>query len=177
MSRLQILRKSTAIAYRALLRNKLQTILTMIGMTIGVATVLTMVALGSGAQAAIQDQVRAAGMNVIVVTSGNYKMQQQWTSQGEAEEPAAYHPPPRNKRIPLWRTAEWRGAGGASLLRVYQPGSNPIQDLERGGQNAAGLGGAQTLTLEDAEALRSLSGVQSVSGGVAENVTAGFCLL
>ncbi len=34
----------------------------MIGMTIGVATVLTMIALGSGAQSAIQDQVRAAGM-------------------------------------------------------------------------------------------------------------------
>src|SRR5947208_6274542 len=64
---------SLRIALRALARNKLQTALTTIGMTIGVATVLTMIAVGSGAQAAIEQQVRAAGMNLIVVTAGNYK--------------------------------------------------------------------------------------------------------
>src|SRR5689334_3612045 len=62
------------IALRALSRNKLQTALTTLGMTIGVATVLTMIALGTGAQAAIEQQVRAAGMNLIVVTAGNYKV-------------------------------------------------------------------------------------------------------
>src|SRR5215831_11537851 len=64
---------SVAIALRALSRNKLQTALTTVGMTIGVATVLTMIALGTGAQAAIEQQVRAAGMNLIIVTAGNYK--------------------------------------------------------------------------------------------------------
>src|SRR5215471_6524983 len=64
---------SMAIALRALSRNKLQTALTTVGMTIGVATVLTMIALGTGAEAAIEQQVRAAGMNLIVVTAGNYK--------------------------------------------------------------------------------------------------------
>src|SRR5215216_6756541 len=64
---------SLRIALRALARNKLQTALTTIGMTIGVATVLTMTALGTGAEAAIEQQVRAAGMNLIVVTAGNYK--------------------------------------------------------------------------------------------------------
>src|SRR5579864_1697358 len=64
---------SLRIALRALARNKLQTALTTIGMTIGVATVLTMIALGSGAEAAIEQQVKAAGMNLIVVTAGNYK--------------------------------------------------------------------------------------------------------
>ena len=86
MPTLATLAKSRSIAIRALLRNRLQTILTMSGMTVGVATVLTMIALGTGAQKAIQDQVRAAGMNVIVVTAGNYKMQQQWTSDGETDE-------------------------------------------------------------------------------------------
>ena len=61
---------ASLIALRALSRNKLQTALTMIGITIGVATVLTMIALGSGAETAIEDQVRAAGMNMIVVTAG-----------------------------------------------------------------------------------------------------------
>ena len=159
------IRKSTGIAWRALRRNKLQTILTMIGMTIGVATVLTMIALGSGAQTAIQDQVRAAGMNVIVVTAGNYKMQQQWTSQGEAEEPAAYLP---GRYRAEFRTTELRGSVRFRL--IGQPAGNPMLDLARQGENAAGLGGADTLTLEDAEAIEHLNGVQHVSAGVTENV-------
>ena len=63
-----------AVAFEALGRNRLQTALTMVGITIGVATVLTMVAVGSGAQAAIDQQIRAAGMNLIVVKAGNYKV-------------------------------------------------------------------------------------------------------
>ena len=85
-------RKSLVIALRALRRNRLQTALTTLGMMIGVGTVLVMMAVGSGAERSITEQVRAAGMNVIVVSSGNYKMPQQWTSQGEAEEPTAWHP-------------------------------------------------------------------------------------
>src|SRR3954453_20231281 len=64
---------SLTIALRALSRTQLQTALATVGMTIGVATVLTMIALGTGAEAAIEQQVRAAGMNLIVVTAGNYK--------------------------------------------------------------------------------------------------------
>src|SRR2546426_2896657 len=64
---------SMAVALKALGRNRLQTGLTMLGMTIGVAAVLAMIALGTGAEAAIDEQVRAAGMNLIVVTAGNYK--------------------------------------------------------------------------------------------------------
>src|SRR6476469_6354116 len=66
-------RSSLSIALKALRRHTLQTALTMLGMTIGVAAVLTMIALGAGAEAAIEQQVRAAGMNLIVVTAGNYK--------------------------------------------------------------------------------------------------------
>ena len=71
------IKTSWIISLKALRRNKMQTALTMIGMTIGVATVLTMIALGSGAESAIQDQVRAAGMNLIVVKAGNYQLQQE----------------------------------------------------------------------------------------------------
>ena len=49
------------IAFKALGRNKLRTALTMLGMIIGVAAVIAMVALGSGAQAQIEEQVRVAG--------------------------------------------------------------------------------------------------------------------
>jgi putative ABC transport system permease protein len=139
-------RKSQSIAIHSLARNRLQTILTMAGMTVGVATVLTMIALGSGAQRAIQDQVRAAGMNVIVVTSGNYKQKQQFTSDGE--------------------TSENAGQDG---------GINPeIQIEENDPENAAGQGASDKLSLADADAVAALPGVQYVSAGMKDNARVQF---
>jgi putative ABC transport system permease protein len=63
---------SLKIALRALGRHKLRTALTTLGMTIGVAAVITMVALGSGAQDTVADDVRSAGTNLIRVDAGNY---------------------------------------------------------------------------------------------------------
>ena len=68
MSFLMIVR----IALKALGRNKMRTGLTMLGMIIGVAAVITMVALGSGAQRSIETQIQAAGTNVIIVAAGNF---------------------------------------------------------------------------------------------------------
>jgi putative ABC transport system permease protein len=63
---------SLRIALRALGRHKLRTALTMLGMTIGVGAVLTMVALGSGARETVSDDVRSAGTNLVRVDAGNY---------------------------------------------------------------------------------------------------------
>jgi putative ABC transport system permease protein len=95
------------IALKALGRNKLRTSLTMLGMIIGVAAVITMVALGTGAQTQIEDQVKSAGTNMILVNAGNWSF------------------------------------GG-----VRQ-----------------GQGSSSTLTVEDADAIRALPGVQYVSPG------------
>jgi putative ABC transport system permease protein len=59
------------VAFKALGRNKLRTGLTMLGMIIGVAAVISMVALGTGAQAAIEDQIRGAGTNMITIFPGS----------------------------------------------------------------------------------------------------------
>ena len=67
-----MLRTSVRLAIRALGRNTLRTILTMLGMIIGVAAVMTMVALGNGAQETVQQDVRSAGTNLIHVNAGNY---------------------------------------------------------------------------------------------------------
>src|ERR1700740_3269101 len=90
-------KNSFFIALSALRKNKLQTALTMAGMTIGVATVLTMIALGTGAQSAIQDQIRSAGMNMIIVTAGNYQAQQE-ALPSDAIEPSTFQLP----RCPYW---------------------------------------------------------------------------
>jgi putative ABC transport system permease protein len=96
------------IALKALSRNKMRTMLTMLGMIIGVGAVITMVALGKGAQSTIEAQVKAAGTNMITVMAGNF-------SQG---------------------------------------------GVRQGG------GMATTLTVEDAQALRSVPGVEYLAAGV-----------
>jgi putative ABC transport system permease protein len=60
------------IALKALNRNKMRTILTMLGMIIGVGAVITMVALGRGAQSTIEEQVKSAGTNLININAGNF---------------------------------------------------------------------------------------------------------
>ncbi len=69
MSVLMVLR----VALKALGRNKMRTSLTMLGMIIGVAAVITMVALGRGAQQEIETQIQSAGTNMIMVRAGNYR--------------------------------------------------------------------------------------------------------
>ena len=59
------------IAFKALGRNKMRTALTMLGMIIGVAAVIAMVALGTGAQAMIEEQVKTAGTNLLTIYAGS----------------------------------------------------------------------------------------------------------
>jgi len=60
------------IALKALARNKMRTALTMLGMIIGVSAVISLVALGKGAQKAIEDQIKAAGTNLVNINAGNF---------------------------------------------------------------------------------------------------------
>ena len=66
------LKASMKIAFGALRINKLRSALTMLGIIIGVAAVIAMVAIGSGAQARIQQQIASIGSNIIIVLSGKY---------------------------------------------------------------------------------------------------------
>ena len=63
MNALNLLR----IAWRALLRNKLRAFLTMLGIIIGVAAVITMVAIGEGSKASIRSQLSGMGSNMITI--------------------------------------------------------------------------------------------------------------
>ncbi len=85
------------IAFRALARNKVRSALTALGVIIGVASVIAMIALSSGARAAIDAQVQSTGTNVVYLSAGS-----------------------------------WNRPGGAH----------------------GGIGSVQTLTLEDASAIR-----------------------
>lgn len=60
------------IALRALRRNKLRTLLTMLGMIIGVGAVIAMVGIGNGAKSQIESQIASLGQNVILIFSGSF---------------------------------------------------------------------------------------------------------
>jgi putative ABC transport system permease protein len=189
---------SLAIALRALGRNRLQTSLTITGMTIGVAAVLTMIAIGTGAETAVEDQIRAAGMNLIVVTAGNYKVKSTDDFGGGAVEPSAALRPrdepalraaiwdPRQRFVP---PGEKKGSDPSSrdfgarekrsdpFFRVaFHPEDDPMEKhnhptaRQRLGDSEAGLGSAATLTAADADAIRGLRGVQYVAEGLHQNV-------
>jgi putative ABC transport system permease protein len=59
------------IALRALAVNKLRSALTMLGIVIGVGAVIVMIAVGSGAQARVEEQIRALGSNLLLVMPGS----------------------------------------------------------------------------------------------------------
>lgn len=61
------------IALRALRRNKMRSMLTALGIIIGVASVVAMVAVGNGAQERITSQVAALGQNLLTVMAGSRK--------------------------------------------------------------------------------------------------------
>ena len=188
-------RSSLAIAVRALRRNRLQTSLTIVGMTIGVAAVLAMIAIGTGAEAAIEDQIRAAGMNLIVVTAGNYKVKSTDDFGGGAVEPSAslrrqddvvqaFRPAVSGRPEGLHHATG--GPKGPHYFRRFisfisptlhaHPEDDPMEKhdhptaRQRLGDSEAGLGSAATLTAADADAIRAIRGVQYVAEGLHQNV-------
>ncbi|HEY5484975.1 MAG TPA: ABC transporter permease, partial [Propionibacteriaceae bacterium] len=50
--------------------NKVRTFLTVLGIVVGIASVILMVAIGQGSQATITDSIKSAGSNLLVVTPG-----------------------------------------------------------------------------------------------------------
>jgi putative ABC transport system permease protein len=59
------------IAIKALRRNAMRTALTALGIIIGVAAVIVMVAIGTGARSSIESQIRNAGSNLVMVNAGS----------------------------------------------------------------------------------------------------------
>ena len=60
------------ISFRALRRNKMRSLLTALGIIIGVAAVIAMVSIGNGAKSQMESQIASLGENVILVFAGNW---------------------------------------------------------------------------------------------------------
>lgn len=179
MERVTQIKQAWGIAVKALKRNRLQTALTMTGMTIGVATVLTMIALGAGAESSIQDQVRSAGMNLIIVTAGNWSRgaDSGGSTMSQDRLPRLFAAPETAR--PVLVSAAYDPDARPRLMRVQQgesdpnttPGNNkPMIKLARPGDLLPGRGAATTMTTDDVEAIRNVKGVQYASGGIHDTV-------
>lgn len=58
------------VAFRSILKSRMRSLLTALGIIIGVAAVVVMVAIGDGAQKQVEDQIASLGSNLIVITPG-----------------------------------------------------------------------------------------------------------
>src|SRR5689334_8997210 len=174
------LRLCLDLATRALRRNRLQTALAMLGMTVGVGAVVTSMALGQGAQAAIDKQLRAAGANIVVVTAGNYSVKGDEVGGGVVAHQASARLD-NDASLARFRFATYDPEraleeNGPRLLLARHPEDDPLAvhnhptAKQRLGDAMAGLGAAATLTRDDAEAIRrQIPGVQYVAAGVHES--------
>jgi putative ABC transport system permease protein len=71
----------TRLAADSIVKNKMRTMLTMLGIVIGIGAVIVMVAVGHGAQSQIEAQIKSLGTNMLVITPGT-------TAQGAASQGA-----------------------------------------------------------------------------------------
>src|SRR5215208_5210020 len=62
--------ESLRVAWRALRVNKMRSMLTVLGIIVGVAAVVCMVSVGAGAQAQVSEKIRTLGANLLLVTPG-----------------------------------------------------------------------------------------------------------
>ncbi len=66
-------KESIITAFSALLANKLRSLLTMLGIIIGVAAVITMIAIGEGSQKVVMERIQSMGSNLIFVSPGAFR--------------------------------------------------------------------------------------------------------
>src|SRR5829696_1879622 len=76
--------ESVRVALSALGANKLRTILTMLGMIIGVCAVVSLMSIGQGAQAQVTNQIRGMGTNLLFIRPGSTQTSGVRSAQGSA---------------------------------------------------------------------------------------------
>ena len=65
-------RKLIKVALQSITRNKMRSLLTMLGIIIGVGSVICLVSLGQGSQRDIEGQVASLGTNLLMLRSYNF---------------------------------------------------------------------------------------------------------
>jgi len=111
------------LAIQSLFKNRVQTALAMLGVTVGVSALVTSIALGRGAQEAIRSQLLAAGVNMIIVTAGNYEVEQRGGGGVEADHGSLDDPRGRTLPDGFVVAGNSRRPSGGFATAGYPPGA------------------------------------------------------
>src|SRR5690606_30426592 len=147
------------LALKALLHNRLQALLTLCGMSVGVAMVVVVSGLGRGAQLSIEEQIESAGPTLITLQAGNFTPAaiitngMQDSSGGEPSEGIA------GGEDQLWRDL----SDDAAVASVRERARQVRRSLHRSP--------AWPLGPREHALLRDFPGVRAVSASVAGNFT------
>jgi len=159
---------SLGMAFKALTQNRLQAMLTLSGMSVGVAMVVIVSGLGRGAQQTIEHQIESAGPTQISIRSGNYRPAaitttgEQDTSGGEQAEGIV----PEDQ---MWDTSGDPIVNEA-VERVRRRAMAPPRNKYK--TPATPLGAAELNMLREVENVRAVSA--TVSGNVTLDPTPGL---
>ena len=170
---------SARIAVRALRVNKLRSILTMLGIIIGVAAVIAMVSVGSGAQARIAEQIQSLGSNLLVVLSGSINQggvrmgsgsqltiteDDAWAIQREVAGVHAAAPAMRGGGQVVWGNLNWSTTIQGATPEFFEARDWPVVVGQPFGQEA--VDGATKVALLGQTVARNLFGDQDPVGQV-----------
>ena len=129
-------------AIQALRVTKIRSALTMLGIIIGVAAVIVVMAVGAGAKQRVVEQLQSLGANLIVVLPGSAKQSgallghgtERSLTEGDAEAPRRFQSSSGTQRIPVVGTTKssgsrksfWMWKAAISLRgELFQPSSRP----------------------------------------------------
>ena len=113
--------ETIGVAFGAIRANPLRSFLTMLGMVIGVGAVITMVALGTGAQAAVEEQIQSLGTDLLAIYPGQSFM----------------HGVARGDRVSVTMDDAEALAMDGYALRAVVPEMSRRQQIEYGNANAS----------------------------------------
>ena len=91
------------VALRALRKNKLRSLLTVLGVVIGVCAVITLVNMGNGAQIAIEKSISGLGTNLLIIFPGSITKGGMRTGYGTVTTLTAEDARQSKKNAPLFR--------------------------------------------------------------------------
>src|SRR2546425_3802283 len=102
---------TVVVAFRIMAQNRMRSLLTMLGIIIGVGSLIVMVSIGEGATAAVQAQIATFGTNVIAILPGAITPGGVWTGHGGAVTLTVKDMEEAGK-VPYVRYASWVRRGG-----------------------------------------------------------------
>jgi len=170
---------SARIAVRALRVNKLRSILTMLGIIIGVAAVIAMVSVGSGAQARIAEQIQSLGSNLLVVLSGSINQggvrmgsgsqltiteDDAWAIQREVQGVQAAAPAMRGGGQVVWGNLNWSTIIQGATPEFFEARDWPVVAGQAFGQDA--VDGATKMAILGQTVARNIFGDSDPVGQV-----------